>query len=43
MVKGTPLGRIGTPSDVADITAFLASDEAGWVTGSLIEAAGGWR
>jgi 3-oxoacyl-[acyl-carrier protein] reductase len=43
MVKGTPLGRIGTPEDVAEIAAFLVSEEARWVTGSLIDAAGGWR
>jgi 3-oxoacyl-[acyl-carrier protein] reductase len=43
MLKATPLGRIGTPDDVADIAAFLASDEVRWVTGSLIDAAGGWR
>ncbi|HEX4165688.1 MAG TPA: glucose 1-dehydrogenase [Bryobacteraceae bacterium] len=43
MVKSTPLGRIGQPQDVADIVTFLVSDAARWVTGSLIDAAGGWR
>jgi 3-oxoacyl-[acyl-carrier protein] reductase len=43
MVKGTPLGRVGHPSDVSGVVAFLATDEARWVTGSLIDAAGGFR
>jgi 3-oxoacyl-[acyl-carrier protein] reductase len=43
MVQSTPLGRLGTPEDVARLVAYLASDAAGWVTGSLIDAAGGWR
>jgi len=43
MIKSTPLGRIGKPQDVADVVTFLASDEARWLTGSLIDAAGGWR
>jgi 3-oxoacyl-[acyl-carrier protein] reductase len=42
-VQGTPLGRIGQPEDIARVVAFLASDEAGWVTGSLVDAAGGFR
>jgi 3-oxoacyl-[acyl-carrier protein] reductase len=40
-VKATPLGRAGQPDDIARIAAFLASDEAYWVTGQLIQAAGG--
>ncbi|MEV4003773.1 SDR family oxidoreductase [Actinomadura sp. NPDC049753] len=35
------LGRIGQPEDVADIVAFLASDDARWVTGRVIDATGG--
>jgi 3-oxoacyl-[acyl-carrier protein] reductase len=42
-VARTPLGRIGQPSDVATIAAFLASDDATWVNGQLIQAAGGFR
>ncbi len=34
-------GRIGEAGDVADIVAFLASDDARWVTGELIDASGG--
>jgi 3-oxoacyl-[acyl-carrier protein] reductase len=41
MLDKTPLGRLGRPDDIASIAAFLASDDARWVTGSLIEAAGG--
>lgn len=43
MVQNTPLGRLGTPRDVSDLVLYLASEDAGWVTGSLIDAAGGWR
>jgi 3-oxoacyl-[acyl-carrier protein] reductase len=39
----TPLGRIGQPKDIADIAVFLASDDATWVNGQRIEAAGGNR
>jgi 3-oxoacyl-[acyl-carrier protein] reductase len=39
----TPLGRLGEPADIAKAVSFLASDEAGWITGSLLDAAGGWR
>ncbi len=37
------LRRVGQPEDVADVIAFLASDEARWVTGQVIEASGGAR
>ena len=43
MIQGTPLGRIGRPDDVASVVAFLASDDARWVTGSLLQVAGGLR
>jgi len=42
-VQRTPLGRIGQPNDIASITAFLASDDAMWVNGQAIKAAGGYR
>jgi 3-oxoacyl-[acyl-carrier protein] reductase len=38
-----PLGRIGQPKDIADAAVFLASDDAGWINGQLINAAGGAR
>ena len=37
----TPLGRIGQPQDIAGVVAFLASDDARWITGQLITASGG--
>ncbi|HEY4365723.1 MAG TPA: glucose 1-dehydrogenase [Steroidobacteraceae bacterium] len=43
MVQNTPLGRVGQPQDVATVVAFLASKDAAWITGSLLDAAGGWR
>ena len=43
IVKTTPLGRLGRPSDIASAVAFLVSDDAGWISGSLLDAAGGWR
>ena len=43
MVQSTPLGRIGRPDDIATVVAFLASDDARWITGSLLQAAGGMR
>ncbi len=43
MVQNTPLGRVGNPQDIATVVAFLASDDARWVTGSLLQAAGGMR
>ncbi len=42
-IAKTPLGRIGQPQDVASIAAFLASDDAEWVNGQTIQAAGGYR
>jgi len=42
-VKNTPLGRVGHPQDIASVVAFLASDDAGWVTGALLQAGGGLR
>ncbi|KAF0095096.1 MAG: 3-oxoacyl-acyl-carrier protein reductase [Puniceicoccaceae bacterium 5H] len=39
----TPLGRIGVPGDIAPVAAFLASDDAGWVSGQIIAVAGGHR
>jgi 3-oxoacyl-[acyl-carrier protein] reductase len=40
--KRTPLGRIGTPDDIADVVAFLASPDARWVTGHVLAASGGF-
>lgn len=42
-VSLTPLGRTGQPVDIAKVAVFLASDEAGWLTGERITASGGLR
>ncbi|MGE5508855.1 MAG: 3-oxoacyl-ACP reductase FabG [Chitinophagales bacterium] len=41
MVDKIPAGRVGDPSEVANVVAFLASDEAGYVTGEVINVSGG--
>lgn len=41
MVAMTPLGRTGQVKDIAKVAVFLASDDAGWVTGERITVAGG--
>jgi len=41
IAAGFPLGRIGTPEDVALTTLFLASEGAGWITGVTVDIAGG--
>jgi len=40
-VKQIPLGRVGTPEDVASAVAFLASDEASYITGHVMNVNGG--
>jgi 3-oxoacyl-[acyl-carrier protein] reductase len=37
----TPLGRLGTPADVANAVVFLASDEASFITGEIVDVNGG--
>jgi 3-oxoacyl-[acyl-carrier protein] reductase len=41
LVSQTPLGRLGTPEDIADAVAFIASDAARWITGEVIPVNGG--
>jgi len=41
IIKSVPLGRMGQPEDVANVVAFLASDEASFVTGQTIFVCGG--
>lgn len=43
LVAMTPLGRMGTPEDIAKVVAFLASDDSRWLTGEVILASGGLR
>jgi 3-oxoacyl-[acyl-carrier protein] reductase len=40
-VKMIPLGRVGTPEDVANAVSFLASDEASYITGHVLNVNGG--
>lgn len=37
----TPMGRLGTPADIADAVALLCSEESAWITGQLIDVDGG--
>jgi len=41
LAESHPIQRLGTPEDVATATAFLASDEAAWITGVVFDVAGG--
>lgn len=41
-LENIPLNRIGTPQEMADLAAFLCSDEASYITGAAILADGGW-
>jgi 3-oxoacyl-[acyl-carrier protein] reductase len=41
MLKGIPIGRVGTSKDIADLAVFLASEEAGYITGQVIGVDGG--
>jgi 2-hydroxycyclohexanecarboxyl-CoA dehydrogenase len=42
IAKGIPLGRLGTPDDIANTVLFLASDRAGFITGQTISVDGGY-
>ena len=41
MIEAHPIKRLGTPDDVAQAALFLASDEASWITGVILDVAGG--
>lgn len=40
-IQHSPFKRLGLPNDIADIVAFVVSDDARWLTGQLIHAGGG--
>jgi len=40
--KRTPQGRIGEVTDVLELAVYLASDEASFMTGSIVNIDGGW-
>ena len=42
MAAAVPLGRLGTPQDVALAAVFLAADSAAWLTGVTLDVAGGY-
>jgi len=42
VTRTTALGRLGTPEEVADACLFFASDQARFVTGQVLDVAGGW-
>jgi 3-oxoacyl-[acyl-carrier protein] reductase len=41
VINSIPLNRFGDPKDVAELVAFLASEEAGYITGQTISVDGG--
>jgi len=41
LVEAHPLRRLGTPEDVAQAAVFLASDGSAWITGIILDVAGG--
>jgi 3-oxoacyl-[acyl-carrier protein] reductase len=42
ILEKSPMGRIGTPKDASRLIAFLATDEAEWITGQIIHSEGGF-
>jgi NAD(P)-dependent dehydrogenase (short-subunit alcohol dehydrogenase family) len=42
IARGIPLGRLGTPDDIANAVLFLASDRASFITGQTISVDGGY-
>jgi 3-oxoacyl-[acyl-carrier protein] reductase len=43
LLPSIPLGRLGQPEDVADVIVFLASEQARWITGQVVQVGGGHR
>jgi 3-oxoacyl-[acyl-carrier protein] reductase len=42
ILRGIPLGRLGKPEEVAAAAAFLASEQAGFITGEILDLNGGF-
>ena len=42
-LDGIPLGRAGTPEEMAEFIAFIASETAAYLTGQCIHVDGGWQ
>jgi 3-oxoacyl-[acyl-carrier protein] reductase len=42
LTEQSPLGRVGTPADAAELVAFLCSKDSSWITGQIINSDGGW-
>ncbi len=43
VARSMPFGRWGSPTDAANLVAFLVSDDGAWITGQVIDAEGGFR
>jgi NAD(P)-dependent dehydrogenase (short-subunit alcohol dehydrogenase family) len=42
MIARVPLGRMGTPEDIANLVLFLVSDQSSYITGQAVDICGGW-
>jgi 3-oxoacyl-[acyl-carrier protein] reductase len=42
VIRQTPLGRLGTPRDTANLVEFLCSPQGGWINGQLLMSNGGF-
>jgi 3-oxoacyl-(acyl-carrier-protein) reductase len=43
MIEEVPLRRVGQPEDIANVAAFLASEDSSYMTGAVLEVTGGWN